>query len=451
MNTEDVVKFAEARGAEQAEAAISEERLTTIYLQGKNVKAKFEERRGVGLRLVKKNRIGFSYSTRLDGKNIEEVIKHALKFTDISNPYPKAINLPAYDSSLKCSKCLDKRLALSNPDQILRDIHELVNYSDFHDYAEIIGGNIWISFRKFYVSNSFGLTCERFGTYGSITIVTTKKGNDLFSGFAKKAFINYRDFERALIEVPREAFERVKEGLTLKGENLHGNKKSTVILESYLSPYLLRETLIETLRADKVKDSFYGDKMSEQVATNIVTILDDGTLDGGYATSCFDDEGVPTRKKFLINKGMLANYLYDTVNACLNLTDNAGNGIRYSNIFNSEPIPGPTNVIFQGEKEMSKEELIESVQEGFIIRHAVGIETMDTEGYFLLPAIGAFRIENGEKKARIKNLSFCCLVPELLMKITGVGDDRVMQDYSDGREGLIFPSIRVDDVYVVAQ
>lgn len=173
--------------------------------------------------------------------------------------------------------------------------------------------------------------------------------------------------------------------------------------------------------ADSVQrgKSFLAGKLGEIVASKKITLVDDGTLPKGVATSPVDDEGVPTQKTVVISDGKLNHYLYDTYTALKDKTVSTGNASRAG--FKSSPSPGPSN-FYLCAGDASREHLLKETT-GLYLYEVMGLHMADPiSGDFSVGAIGAW-LENGEFKHGVRGITLAGNLLELLKNIDLVCDD----------------------------
>jgi len=188
--------------------------------------------------------------------------------------------------------------------------------------------------------------------------------------------------------------------------------------------------------------SFLIDKMGQDVASDKVTLLDNGRLPGGIASAPFDGEGVPTSATRLIDEGVLQNVIYDSYTASRDGKQSTGNAARGGH--RSLPTLAPTNFYLQP-GHATREELIAGVENGLYVTTIMqtgGINPVS--GDCSMGANGLW-IENGKLTRPINGVTVATTLQNLLMNISEVANDlRILPFY--GAIGA--PTIRVDNVTV---
>jgi TldD protein len=189
------------------------------------------------------------------------------------------------------------------------------------------------------------------------------------------------------------------------------------------------------------------------VASELVTVVDDGTLEHRRGSLNVDDEGVPTRRNVLIEKGILRGYMQDRLNARLMGMEPTGNGRRESYAY--PPMPRMTNT-FMLAGEDDPEEIIRSVSRGLYAVHFGGGQVDITNGKFVFSASEAYLIEDGRVTAPVKGATLIGNGPEALTRVTRVGCDLRLDEGigtcgKDGQSvpvGVGLPTIRIDGMTV---
>jgi TldD protein len=168
-------------------------------------------------------------------------------------------------------------------------------------------------------------------------------------------------------------------------------------------------------------------RMGEKIGNDIVTIIDDPGLSGGYGSFPFDSEGVIGKRKVLVDRGVLSEYILNRETA--HLLKMVPNGGARAESYNVLPIVRMSNTFIQG-GDRSFEEVLEGIAEGVYAKGSRGGQVSTARGTFQFNASEAFLIENGEITAPLKDVSFSGQTLEVLKNI-----DRVGNDFQLGRPG----------------
>jgi Predicted Zn-dependent proteases and their inactivated homologs len=229
----------------------------------------------------------------------------------------------------------------------------------------------------------------------------------------------------------------------------------TVVLGPGWPGVLLHEAVGHGLEGDfnrKGTSAFTG-HIGERVASNLCTVVDDGTLPGRRGSLNYDDEGTPTEQTVLIENGILRTYMQDKLNARLMGMRPTGNGRRES--FAHLPMPRMTNTYMLAGNH-SSEEIIASVERGLYAVNFGGGQVDITSGQFVFSASEAYLIENGRVTRPVKGASLVGNGPDVLRRVTMVGNDFELDAGigTCGKEGQSIPvgvgqpTLRIDGLTV---
>ncbi|MCK5872160.1 MAG: metalloprotease TldD [Methylococcales bacterium] len=214
----------------------------------------------------------------------------------------------------------------------------------------------------------------------------------------------------------------------------------TVVLGSGWPGILLHEAIGHGLEGDfnRKGTSAFSGKIGTRVASDLCTIVDDGTLENRRGSLSIDDEGTPTEKTVLIEKGILKGYMQDKLNAGLMKDQLTGNGRRESYAY--LPMPRMTNTyMLAGESE--PDEIIASVKKGLYAKNFGGGQVDITSGKFVFSTTEAYLIENGKITRPVKGATLIGNGPEVLTKVSMVGNDLALDSGVGmcGKEGQSVP------------
>ncbi|MEM9169551.1 MAG: metalloprotease TldD [Pseudomonadota bacterium] len=195
-----------------------------------------------------------------------------------------------------------------------------------------------------------------------------------------------------------------------------------VVLGPGWTGVLLHEAVGHGLEGDfnRKGSSAFAGRIGERVAAPGVTVVDDGTIDRRRGSLTVDDEGTPTSRTVLIEDGVLKGYMQDRMNARLMGAAPTGNGRRES--FAHAPLPRMTNT-FMLAGEAAPEDMLKSVKDGiYAVNFSVG-QVDITSGKFVFNCTEAYRVQNGQVGAPLKNVALIGDGPTVLTKVSMIGDD----------------------------
>src|SRR5881628_1382932 len=218
---------------------------------------------------------------------------------------------------------------------------------------------------------------------------------------------------------------------------------------------LLHEAVGHGLEGDfnRKGTSAFAGRMGQKVASELVTVIDDGTIPNRRGSLNVDDEGTPTGRTVLIEKGILVGYMQDRLNARLMGMAATGNGRRESYAY--PPMPRMTNT-FMPAGEDDPEDIIRSVKRGLYAVSFGGGQVDITNGKFVFSASEAYLVEDGRVTSPVKGATLIGNGPEALSRVSRVGRDLKLDEGvgTCGKEGqsvpvgVGLPTIRIDDLTV---
>jgi PmbA protein len=218
-----------------------------------------------------------------------------------------------------------------------------------------------------------------------------------------------------------------------------------LILTQFALQGLLHYTLLNAVKADTVqrKQSPLQDKIGEKVASENITIQDEGLLPGGLRTWTFDGEGTPQQKTTLIKKGVLRNFLYDNYTAKKEGRESTGNASRAGYL--STPSVEATNFrVMPGNK--TPEQLVSEIDEGLIVYYLQGAHSSNpASGEFSVVATPAWKIKKGTIAHATRGVMLAGNIFEVLKNISGTANN----ERQTGQ--LIAPWILVENVRVIGK
>ncbi len=212
----------------------------------------------------------------------------------------------------------------------------------------------------------------------------------------------------------------------------------TVVLSSSAGGTMIHEAVGHGLEADLVQKglSVYAGKLGQKVASDLVTVVDDATIEGHNGSFSVDDEGVPAQRKVLIDRGYLAGYMYDRLRAMKEGRESTGNGRRQS--YAHVPIVRMTNTfIDRGEEDPDC--IVSSVKKGVYVVKMGGGEVNTVTGDFVFEVMEGYMIENGEITHPIRGATLIGNGPKALQEVEAVGKDLGWAIGTCGKDGQGVP------------
>ncbi len=375
---------------------------------------------GYGLRAVTDDVTSYSHSNEISKKSLTEASKNLLACLKNKNGKsdiaPQRSNSKMYSdvNPIEAKSFSEKISILKNVDEYLRKKDSLVKQvtaSISGEYQEI----------EIIKSDSQSFKDIRPLVRFNVSVMVEKNGRRETGSYGTGGRMNYDDYiaNHDWKKICDKAYQQAMINLESKDAPA-GEMK--VVLGPGWPGILLHEAIGHGLEGDfnRKKTSAFHNLMNQKVASEHVTILDDGTVVNRRGSITIDDEGTPSSRTVLIENGILKNYMQDRLNARLMKTKSTGNGRRES--FECAPMPRMTNTFMLGGKH-TQEEMIKSVDKGIFAVSFGGGQVDITNGKFVFSCTEAYEISNGKIGSPVKGATLIGNGPDILTKVSMVGND----------------------------
>lgn len=374
---------------------------------------------GYSIRVIKDKKLGFSYSTDLS--KADNVLNNALEASKYAEPdeyngltqYERPSIVEIYDrkiTSISENEAIEKVLimelsALKRDDKIKKTRKASGSFST----------------SETYIFNSHGLIADYSSTGCSaqiMAIAENDKESQIGWYFSGSRFLDDIDFADT-------GNEAAKRALFLLNAEKTGSYKGYILLDSSVAVDFLG-LLSSSLSSESVQKgkSMLANKISRQVLNEKVNIIDNGILNRMLGSRPFDDEGVPTQNKLLIEKGILRSFIYNVYTAKRDKVASTGNAIRGG--FSNLPSVAPTNLYIESaDKDIKKDfnNMLNAANKGIYVFETMGMHTANPVSGEFSVGISGLTIENGQLKQPVKEAIISGNVLELFNKIVMIGDD----------------------------
>jgi PmbA protein len=440
------IKVVVGRGANEAEAFLNLNSGTSIDIErGQIVRSIKRTDQGLGVRAVYDKAMGFSYTNTLTDKSVKETAERAFKAAKSSKSNSDWVKFPNPRSHGETIGTYDKKIVdLSSDELVETAVVMLSAVEDYDKRVLAVVGGVGKSLFSNVIVNSIGVEVFEVGTAIGCSMETiARDGTEVtpacFELNAERVYdIDPQDVG---VEAARQAVS------SLKAEKIGSGVLPVVFAQAAFSS-LLSYTLINAVKADYIqreRSAFKG-KIGKKVASELVTVYDDGLLEGGLFTRKFDAEGVPSQKTLVIDEGVLRNFLYDSYTANRVGAESTGNASRTGLVpYSSTPELEVTNFRFKG-GDRKGEEIMEDIDEGLLFFGVQGAHSSNPEsGEFSLVATPGWKIEKGEVVHAVRGVMLTGLFFDVLKNISALGSNIKKVGH------LVAPWVRVDDVMTVGR
>lgn len=410
--------------------------------------------KGLGIRVIKDGKISYAFTNDLSKKGIDEIIFSLKNY----NSSESVINLKKL-SPLK----MDRQFFIkNNPNyidlrekiKILKEANQIARQeSRFVKQVKVLYSD---TIQKLKIANSEGFYTdeERIYTLFLIHVVAHENGVIQTGYEANGGLKGFEIFDEISPEIlAKKAAKRAV--MMLKARRIKGGRMP-VVISSEAGGTMIHEAIGHGLEADLVQEglSVYSDKIGEKVASDLITVIDDPTIPNMRGSYIFDDEGTPSQKTILVERGVLVNYIYDKWTALKEGKVSTGNGRRQS--YEHYPIPRMSNT-FIAPGNHSPEQILHSVDKGLFVKKMGGGQVNTVTGEFVFEVQEGYTIEKGELGEPVRGALLIGTGQEILQSIDMVGDDLGFSIGTCGKnsqgvpvtDGM--PTIRIPEIVVGGQ
>jgi PmbA protein len=438
---QDIVSRATSSGATAAECVIREgDEFSTLVRLGQVETLKESGSKAIGVRVFFGKRSASTYSSDFSRSGLDRMVSSALELAKITSedpnagiPEPSQLGSIAGDLDLYSSDVYSlpgqERIAYARrAEKAALDADSRIKNSDGGSFDAATGHKI--------LANSHGFVGEYRRSYCSVAAVPIAQDD---KGAMQRDYWFSVARSLNLLESPEEVGKiAAHRALRRLGARKVKTQHVPVIFDPLVATSIL-EHIFEGVNGDSVYRgaSFLAGKLGQSIASPKVTVIDDGTMKGGFGTSPFDGEGVPTRRTMVIDKGVLTSYLLNTYSAKklgLQTTGNASRGLA------GTPGIGPGNYFLQpGNK--TPQQLIAEVKDGLYVTEFLGMGVNLVTGDYSRGASGLW-ISGGELAYPVEEITVAGNLKEMFMNISEVGNDL------EFRGAVAAPTIRIDGLTV---
>ncbi|CAL4322482.1 Metalloprotease TldD [Buchnera aphidicola (Periphyllus testudinaceus)] len=414
---------------------------------------------GIGLRIIKDEMTGFSYTDQINLLGLKKLCKSMNKiFNKSSSHKNKNFIKNNYKSFYDLENPLD---TFSNKEKI--DIlHQVNNFAKNYDSRiSKVSACLSGSYEYVLVASTDGVLSADIRPLVSlrVSVLSEDQGKREIgsnSGGIRGTYNYFFEENKNKVSYLRKLSE---EAARISILNLSSKQAPSgmfpVVLGSGFPGVLLHEAVGHGLEGDfnRKNLSVYSNKINKKIASNLCTVVDDGTKKNFRGSISIDDEGTPGQYNILIKKGILKKYLQDKFNAKLTNTISTGNGRRES--YASLPMPRMTNTYMLPGKS-TVEEILDSIEYGIYAVNFTGGQVDITSGEFVFSTSEAYLIKNGKIIYPIKDVTLIGSGKEIMNKISMVGNDLFIENgtgtcVKNGQEVPVCvgqPTIKIDKLTV---
>lgn len=398
--------------AEQFEVLDLQDEKTTVEYEANQLKTcTVAETKGMAVRVIRKGQLGFSAST--DETAVEKLAANALESAAYGDPAPFSFADPKPAPIVRTFDKAVADLPIARLVEIGKEVLDLVLPVEPDARCNV---SVERSLVSASIRNQKGLDISFQTSPLSIGVEIDRiEGDDVLILYDQLGTSiwekDYLEFARRLVE----KLVRARTLTTIKPGRMP-------VLFSPVGSLALALPLSQGLNGKEVYKgtSPIAKKVGEKLFDDKITVVDDGTVDGKFASASYDDEGVPRRRNVLVENGVLKGFIYDLKTAAQSGVESTGNASR--GLF-SPPSPSFTNLVLQPGQTPLKD-MLAGIDEGILVEDLLGLGQGNIiSGAFSNPLALAFKIEKGEIVGRVKDLSIAGNIYDLLKDVAAVSQE----------------------------
>ena len=441
-------------GAQYAEARAQKLYKTALTLKEERVEvARQGIENGVALRVLVNGAWGFASAGSFDSTILETAISDACKMAKLVS---ERLKIPI---KLADTKVVNDHV-ISKPEKNPSDIQMedkiktalTINKTSLGfdnriksctiDYLDLTGNSTFI--------NSNGTSIEQDKLYVWARITASAQSEGVFT-FSREEIGSTAGYELFDAQTPEALGKKVAKIAIeqLKAKSPKGGR-FPVILGPNVVGVFVHEAFGHLAEADlALSGGILANNLGKKIGSNLVTFYDDGTIEGGFGTFKYDDEGVPTHKTLLIKDGIVTGLMHNRETAQKFNAEPTGNARAED--FRVEPIIR-MRCTYMAPRDQSIEELIKEVKSGYYFKSFRGGQA-NIDGTFQVGIQEGYEINKGEIGDPVRNASISGNSLETLRHISGVGKDFLLDPGRCGKGQTAFvsdggPTIKIDEVVV---
>ena len=405
---------AEARAGEQIEAHVSRSRETDVRVRNGEVEHFVSaQNQGVSVRVIVGGRTGTSYSGLLTEESWREVLADARENAELGTPdewagLAEPDGVPVVEQKLWDDRL--ERFPVADKIRIARDLEAVavgadprvrIDDSNYADSADE---------EAFATTTGIRMSGRSNSCYASVSVLADENG-ETQTGWAYSLGDSPEDFD--IEEAGKKAADRATR---LLGAVKPESRRTTVVLDPMVTAQFLA-IIGSTLNGESVVKgrSLFANRLGEQVANPLITLIDDPTDSRAYTAAEFDSEGLAARRNVLIENGVLRMFVHNSYSARRASTSSTGNGVGGGvGCLALQLVPGTA----------TQEQLIAGVSDGVFIDSVQGLHSgvNPVSGDFSTGASGML-IKNGRLAGPVREFTIASTLQRMLQDVVAVGGD----------------------------
>lgn len=416
-----VIATALQKGGEFAEVYLENRISRNIVMEESKFKSGlYGISQGAGVRVISGNRTGYAYTDDITPESLMRAAQVASYVAASGQSFnPVNVSEASRDSFVSVTKPLND---VADPARI--EVMERANQAamEYDPRIKMAMVDYYDEVRARVIANSEGVYLrDELPLLFFIVQAMSDDGNARH--LSRERLSRHSGFEMFETVSPEEVARRAaREAIDmLKAEDAPAGIMD-IVMQNGWGGVLVHEAVGHPLEADNIAKGIgaFTGKVGQKVASDLFTMVDDGTIRNARGTISFDDEGTQAKRNVLIENGILKGYMTDILSAKQLGMERTGNGRRES--FRYMPIPRMTNTfIDNGSSEPA--DILSSTSKGLYVQSLSGGSVNPVTGVFNFTCREAYLIENGKKTRPVKGATLIGSCLDVISNVDAVGND----------------------------
>ena len=447
-----LINRALAKGGEYADVFVESRRHTSLVLEDRKLeKIATGSETGTGIRLITRGKTAYAFSNDLSGGAL---LKAASEVSRVAGDkaLPPVMDLRSARPSVHFSvKLSPDNVPIERKISLVRDADAAAR--SFDSRIKQVTVIYRDSLQRVRMATSDGFMSEDDRIYTTLVIQVVAGQEDIIQTAYESAggLTGFELFDNNVIETL--SLKAAKRAVMMLTARKAPGGRMPAVISSSAGGTMIHEAIGHGLEADLSQQglSVFSNKLGSQVASKLITVVDDSTLPGKRGSFRFDDEGTSSQRTVLVENGVLKSYMYDRLSAMKDRTSSTGNGRRES--YQHRPIPRMTNT-FILEGRTPSEQILRSTDRGLLVEKMGGGQVNTVTGDFVFEVQEGYLIEKGSRGEPVRGATLTGNGLQVLQTIDMVGDDLGFSIGTCGKDAQgvpvtdAMPTLRIPEIIV---
>lgn len=441
-----------SNGGEYADIFTEHRRHTSLVLEDRKLeKIAYGTEAGTGIRLIARGKTAYAFSNDMSREALLQAASEVSRAA-AGKALPPVMDLttsrPTVDFQIKL---FPDDVSVKQKISLIRDADDIARSFDSRIKQVTVIYRDTLQRVRISTSEEFISEDDRIYTSLIIQVVATQEDIIQTAYESEGGLIGFELFED--MDIEKLSLKAAKRAIMMLTARKAPGGRMPAVISSHAGGTMIHEAIGHGLEADLSQQglSVFSNKLGSQVASNLITVVDDSTLPGKRGSFRFDDEGTHSQRTVLVENGVLKNYMYDKLSAMKDGARSTGNGRRES--YQNRPIPRMTNT-FIAEGTTPAEQILCSTEKGLFVEKMGGGQVNTVTGDFVFDVQEGYLIEKGLIGDPVRGATLTGNGLQILQVLDMVGDDLGFSIGTCGKDSQgvpvtdAMPTLRIPEIIV---